>query len=95
MQRAFLFFYPPYTGYKHEKSEILVESLGGVGGGILFSVATVLLMTTPVGWVAALVIGAGSVAAGYAGSSIAKNTYNTYFKNTNLTKLTGVNRICH
>lgn len=71
--------------------------MGGVAGGAVYGLATtvtVLLMAAPIGWAAALVIGLGSVAAGYAGGSIAKNIYDTYGNKYDLTSGLGVSQLC-
>ncbi|VAW98548.1 hypothetical protein MNBD_GAMMA23-1540, partial [hydrothermal vent metagenome] len=80
------------------KNHILVESFGSVMGGVGFGVATgiaIFVMATPVGWVAALVIGAGSFASSYAGGKIAKGLYDTLANNKDLTKLPVVSNLCH
>ena len=85
------------TDNKPKKNEIFVESLGALGGGLLYGAATtvtILFMATPVGWTAALLIGIGSVAAGAIGSSILKNTYDTYGNNYDIATASGVSRLC-
>jgi len=60
------------TGYK--KNEIMYESLGGLGFGTAYGVAVgILLISNPVGWAAALVIGAvGAGGSFLAGKGTAK-----------------------
>ena len=56
-----------------QKNHIFVESLGSVFGGSAFGIATTItlaVMATPVGWLAALVIGAGSFAASVGGRQV-------------------------
>ncbi len=82
---------------KLQKNQILVESLGGLAGGAAFGVATgitLFFIATPVGWVAALVIGIGSVVASYATGSGAKYLYDTKLRHVDLTKITGVSNLC-
>ncbi len=85
------------TGDKQEKSEILVESLGGVIGGAAYGLAatlTVMLMATPVGWTAALVIGVGSVVSSYGAGQLAKNYYLMNGAHIDLASVTKVNTWC-
>ena len=83
------------TDDKQQKNEILVESMGGVGGGILFgAVVTVLLVGTPVGWVAALAIGVGGVAASYGSGVALKEFYSIYGSHVDIVSGTKINEIC-
>jgi hypothetical protein len=85
------------TDNNQTKNEILVESLGGLGGGIVFgamSALTVMLMATPVGWTAALVIGAGSVLSSYGAGQLAKNVYSTSGTHIDLASATKVAELC-
>lgn len=52
------------------------------------------LMATPVGWVGALLIGAGSLVAGVGGSIIAKELYDISGSKADFVALTGVNQVC-
>ncbi len=80
---------------KIRKNQILVESLGGLAGGAIFGAGiTILLIGTPVGWVAALVIGVGSVAASYAAGAGAKLFYDTSYRQVDLATITGVSHLC-
>jgi len=77
------------------KNQILVESLGGLAGGAIFGLGVaVFFIATPFGWVAALVIGAGSVAASYAGGLGAKRFYDTKLRHIDLSKMSGVSHLC-
>ncbi|WP_404364568.1 hypothetical protein [Marinobacter sp.] len=82
---------------RHEKNEILLESgsslIAGVTYGIGASVA-VALFATPVGWVAGLIIGAGSVAAGYFAGSGAKALYNASGDKIDFVKNLNVDFVC-
>ena len=85
------------TDNSNKKNEILVESLGALAGGAAYGIiagVSLLLMATPVGWVAALVIGIGSVVAGAYAGNYAKNLYNTNFKKVNLSSSMGVTQWC-
>ncbi len=78
-----------------EKNHILMESLGSVFGGTLYGIgATIVLMGTPVGWVAALVIGVGAVASSYAGGQAFKGAYDHFFKSKDIAEITGVSTLC-
>ncbi len=80
-----------------EKNHILVESLGSVAGGLAFGAAatiTLIVMATPVGWVAALAIGVGSVASSYAGSQTFKGIYDQFFKSKDIAGITGISTLC-
>ena len=85
------------TDDKQKKNEILVESLGGLGGGILYGFgvsAVILLMATPVGWIAALAIGVGGAAASYGSGFLAKRFYTLHGTNIDFATMTNVNTIC-
>ena len=85
------------TDDKQQKNEILVESLGGLGGGIVFgamTTLTVMLMATPVGWSAALVIGVGSVLSSYGAGQLAKNVYSTSGRHLDLASTIKVTELC-
>jgi hypothetical protein len=83
------------TDDKQQKNEILVESLGAVIGGAAYGgVVTVLLIGTPIGWVAALAIGVGSVAASYGFGAGFKYFYTTHGTHVDLASLTNVNLLC-
>ncbi len=80
-----------------QKNHILVESLGGVFGGVVFGGAvalTLALIATPVGWVAALMIGAGGVAVSYATGAIFKSIYDTNMMQVDLAQISGVSHLC-
>lgn len=84
-----------FTSDKKRKNEILVESVGGVFGGALFGAAvTVILIGTPVGWVAALTIGVGSVATSYGSGLLAKKFYTLYGSYIDLATVTKVHEFC-
>jgi len=80
-----------------KKNHILVESVGGVLGGVAYGIGAtiaIVIMATPVGWVAALVIGAGSVAASLTAGQAAKLAYDKFGNTTDLASLTGVSTLC-
>lgn len=81
------------TNDRLKKNEILVESVGGVLGGVAAGVAIV-LMFTPVGWVAALAVGVAGAVGGYAPGKVAKNLYTTNLKQFNLVEMTRVAQLC-
>lgn len=83
------------TNDKQQKNEILVESLGGVIGGAAYgAIVTVLLIGTPIGWVAALAIGVGSVAVSYGVGAGLKNLYTTRGTHIDFSSLSKVNELC-
>lgn len=85
------------TENQHQKNEVLVESLGGLMGGIVYGVGatvTVALMATPVGWIGALVIGIGGAAAGYYTGKTVKHYYNQHGQKLDLVSATGVDGVC-
>jgi len=85
------------TDNVQQKNEILVANVGGFVGGTLYGGATtlaVMLMATPIGWVAALVIGVGSVLTAALVSYGAKNLYTTYLNHIDITKITKVDQLC-
>ena len=82
---------------QQKKNEILVESIGGLAGGIFYGLAVgvgVALMATPVGWVAALAIGVGSVAASYGGSRALRKLYDARGKHIDFATKSGVASAC-
>ena len=83
------------TDDMQKKNEILVESVGGFAGGAIYgAVATVLLIGTPVGWVAALVIGVGGAVAGFASGKGLKALYTTEFSRFDVASMTRVAQLC-
>ena len=85
------------TDNQLNKNHILVESIGGVLGGVAYGIGAtiaIVIMATPVGWVAALVIGAGSVAASLAAGQAAKLAYDKFGNTTDLASLTGASTLC-
>ena len=85
------------TNDMQKKNEILVENVGGVIGGAAFGFAAgiaIVVMATPVGWVAALIIGVGGAVAGYAAGKGFKNMYDTYGRKVDIASATGVTRLC-
>lgn len=86
-----------HAGTQQEKNEILVESVGGILGGVAFAgVATVglILMATPIGWVAALAVGVGSAIAGYLGGKGAKKLYDLGGREVDLAGSLGISEMC-
>ena len=83
------------TDDKQQKNEILVESIFGVAGGVLFgATVTVLLVGTPVGWLAALAIGVSGALSGYTSGKIAEHIYTTTGSRIDFVSDLGVGRIC-
>lgn len=79
------------------KNEILFESFGSFFGGVAYGGAAtlgIIIMGTPIGWVGALVIGAGSVLVGMAAGDTAKTLYTMNGNKVDYTKITKVNLLC-
>lgn len=86
-----------HTGTAREKNEIFVESVGGLIGGAAFTGAVTLgliMAATPIGWVAALVIGVGGALAGYGGGQIVKHLYDKSGQKIDFVDKLGVSAIC-
>ncbi|MGQ9426541.1 LysM peptidoglycan-binding domain-containing protein [Gilvimarinus sp. F26214L] len=80
-----------------KKNEILVESVGGIMGGVAFGAGAglaIFLMATPVGWVGALAIGAGGAAFGYFSGRTARNLYNANGQPIDFVNALGVSTLC-
>ena len=80
-----------------KKNEILVESVGGLAGGAFFGFGAgvaILMMATPVGWVAALVVGVSGVVGGYASGKVFKALYDTHGRKVDIASATGVTSLC-
>ncbi|ROQ21188.1 LysM domain-containing protein [Marinimicrobium koreense] len=82
---------------KAEKSGILVETITatavGLGAAAGVSIA-VAFASTPVGWVASLVIAAGVAAVSYGSGRAARNMYDSLGTPIDLTTATGVSMLC-
>ncbi len=86
-----------HTDNIQEKNEILVETVGGIFTGTLYGVVTgamIFIAATPVGWVAALVIGVGGVAWSYLGGKLAKNIYSIHGNKIDLVSGLLVGGVC-
>lgn len=85
------------TRTQRDKNNILVETAGGVFGSLVFSLGTsitLIAMATPVGWVGGLIIGIGSVAAGYAGSRTGLAIYDLSGAKVDIFSKVGIGAIC-
>lgn len=86
-----------HAGTTQKKNEIFVESMGGLIGGLAFAgtaTITLFFVATPVGWVAALAIGAGGALAGYGGGEIAKGLYDRNGMRVDFANNLGVSSLC-
>lgn len=86
------------TDNQQKKNEILVESLGGLMGGLAYGVAatlTVGLMVTPVGWVGALLIGAGGAVVGHGTGKVFKKLYSLDGRQIDIASAAGVTQTCN
>ncbi len=77
----------------HKKNKILVESVGGVFGGAATAVV-IMLMFTPVGWVAALAVGTAGALGGYAAGKGMGQWYDTYGRKVDIASATGISQLC-
>ncbi|MAM00513.1 MAG: hypothetical protein CL583_18895 [Alteromonadaceae bacterium] len=85
------------AGTRNEKNEILVEASGSVAAGVLYGVGAgvaIALVATPVGWIAALMIGIGGAATGYLGGAIAKGLYSASGTRIDFAEISGVDAVC-
>ncbi len=76
-----------------KKNQILVESVGGVLGGVAAGVA-IMLMFTPVGWVAALAVGVAGAVGGYAAGKGSVYMYNLLGQKVDIASASGVSNLC-
>ena len=82
---------------QREKNNILVESAGGLIGGLVYgfgSALAVALMPTPIGWVGALVIVLGGAITGYGAGRTTLTLYDLNGAKVDFTKLSGIGAIC-
>lgn len=83
------------TDDRQEKNEILVETVTGTGVGLALGVAVgIFLVSNPVGWGAALVIGAGSAAMSYGAGKTAKKIYTVRGQSVDLVSGMGIDKVC-
>jgi len=80
-----------HTTSIERKNDILVESVGGVFGGLVTG-AVILLMFTPAGWVAALAVGA---AGGFAIGKGSSFLYDVTGRKIDFASTTGVTNFCN
>jgi hypothetical protein len=84
-----------HTQDRHEKNEIFVETLvstvAGTGTGVLVGA---FLVSNPVGWGTAIVLAAGSVAAGYLSGKVGSFFYDRYGNRIDLVSGMGIDRVC-
>lgn len=82
---------------QREKNETLVESLGALGGGMVYGFGVTLFVgisATPIGWVAALILAGGGIASGIVGSKVAVFGYRTFAPGVDVVGLTRIDRLC-
>jgi len=83
------------TDDRHEKNEILVETVFNTSIGFGASaVFTIILISNPFGWVAAIALGVGAASAGYLGGKGAKALYNLYGQEVDIVSHTGIDKLC-
>lgn len=84
------------TESKTEKNEIAVSTIASTTTGVVIgSIATVLLVGTPVGWGIILAVGTGSALASWAMGEVSKNVYKTQFADTDVVNSLGINQFCN
>ena len=78
-----------------EKNEILVETLSSSISGVAMGLGLgILLMSTPVGWVTAIILGVGSSLASYGIGKGAKYVYNGYLQRIDFAEITRADQLC-
>lgn len=85
------------TDDRKKKNEILFETVGNVGGGVIYGFGSVLilgLMATPVGWVGALIVGIGGAAFSYGSGKMATSIYSLYGNNVDIVNTLHIDSIC-
>lgn len=76
------------------QNETFVEAIGGVAGGAGAALLTAALVTTPVGWVAALGIGIASAVAGVVTGKTLRFGYDRFGNKVDLVGASGVRKLC-
>lgn len=83
------------TDDRQEKNEIFVETVTGTTAGLFLSAAvTIFLVSNPVGWGTALVIGAGSAAAAYTAGKVTRKAYTVSGASVDFVSGMGVDKVC-
>lgn len=83
------------TDSQQEKNEILVETVVGTGAGLLVSsIVGVFLVSNPIGWGTALVIGAGSAALSFGIGKGARKAYTLSGHSVDFVSGMGVDKVC-
>lgn len=83
------------TDSRQEKNEIFVETVTGTTAGLFLSAAvTIFLVSNPVGWGTALVIGAGSAAAAYTAGKVTRKAYTVSGASVDFVSGMGVDKVC-
>lgn len=83
------------TDSRQEKNEVLVETVMGTSIGVGLSVAVgVFLISNPVGWGTALIIGAGSAAISYGAGKAARKVYTVHGQSVDLVSGMGIDKVC-
>ena len=83
------------TDDQQEKNEIFVETVTGTTAGLFLSAAvTIFLVSNPVGWGTALVIGAGSAAAAYTAGKVTRKAYTMSGASVDFVSGMGVDKVC-
>ncbi len=86
-----------HTDSRQEMNEILVEAVGGILGGLAYGLGVstmIVLMATPVGWVAALVIAGAGAGVSYGVGKIARNAYSMKYGHVDLVRHLSLDGIC-
>lgn len=79
-----------------EKNEIAVKAIMSTGtGAALGTIATILLVGTPVGWGIILSVGVGSAITSYAAGEAVSYVYKSKFSNVDIVNSLGINKFCN
>lgn len=79
-----------------EKNEIAVKTITSTGVGVIAgTVATVLLVGTPVGWGVILVVGITSAAVSWGAGEYAGSVYKSQFSDTDIVNSLGISKVCN
>jgi len=79
-----------------EKNEIAVKAISStIAGAAIGVVATVFLVSTPIGWGIILVAGAISTAGSWGAGELAGSVYKSNFSDTDVVKSLGITSICN
>lgn len=83
------------TQSRQEKNEIFVETIGSTVAGAAASYGLALIfVATPVGWAAALTLGALAAAGSFGAGKGGRYVYDKFLNQHDLVKMTKIDRLC-